>query len=194
MKKRRKIGVEDVRSKGSGCHQEAAGKEAADVRSGDPRGPSRPERAGVERVGSGHARMGSSWIEYEARPHLNSAWPRRRSTCEAWCAQSVRRRPTLVQNGSQPELSTSIKSLIFAHCLRSRSVFLTTYCAKASFATMGVTDSLKKLYESEMTGANRESTMVSCPLPSNAAVDRDGRFARSAPHFRPVSRAWTPSS
>jgi hypothetical protein len=59
---------------------------------------------------------------------------------------------------------------------------------------MGVTDSLKKLYESEMTGANRESTMVSCPLPSNAAVDRDGRFARSAPHFRPVSRAWTPSS
>jgi hypothetical protein len=73
-------------------------------------------------------------------------------------------------------------------------VFLTTYRAKASFATMGVTDSLKKLYESEMTGANRESTMVSCPLPSNAAVDRDGRFARSAPHFRPVSRAWTPSS
>jgi hypothetical protein len=58
-------------------------------------------------------------------------------------------------------------------------VFLTTYRAKASFATMGVTDSLKKLYESEMTGANRESTMVSCPLPSNAAVDRDGRFART---------------
>ena len=43
--------------------------------------------------------------------------------------------------------------------MRSRSVFLTTYRAKASFATMGVTDSLKKLYESEMTGANRESTM-----------------------------------
>ena len=89
---------------------------------------------------------------------------------------------------------TVYKSLIFAHCLRSRTVFLTTYRAKASFATMGVTDSLKKLYESEMTGANRESTMVSCPLPSNAAVDRDGRFARSAPHFRPISRAWTPSS
>ncbi len=192
MKRRRKIGVEDVRSKGSGCHQEAAGKEAADVRSGDPRGPSRPERAGVERVGSGHARMGSSWIEYEARPHLNSAWPRRRSTCEAWCAQSVRRRPTLAS--SKWPARTVYKSLIFAHCLRSRTVFLTTYRAKASFATMGVTDSLKKLYESEMTGANRESTMVSCPLPSHAAVDRDGRFARSAPHFRPVSRAWTPSS
>ena len=165
---------------------------AADVRSGDPRGPSRPERAGVERAGSGHARMGSSWIEYEARPHLNSAWPRRRSTCEAWCAQSVRRRPTLAS--SKWPARTVYKSLIFAHCLRSRTVFLTTYRAKASFATMGVTDSLKKLYESEMTGANRESTMVGCPLPSNAAVDRDGRFARSAPHFRPISRAWTPSS
>ena len=35
MKRRRKIGVEDVRSKGSGCHQEAAGKEAADTSKGD---------------------------------------------------------------------------------------------------------------------------------------------------------------
>ena len=53
---------------------------------------------------------------------------------------------------------------------------------------MGVTDSIKKLYEREMTGANRDSTIVSLRSPTKGGRSSPPIILLRAPNnFRPPS-------
>ena len=60
---------------------------------------------------------------------------------------------------------------------------------------MGVTDSIKKLYEREMTGANRDSTIVSLRSPTKGGRSSPPIILLRAPNiFAPSPVACTPSS
>lgn len=53
---------------------------------------------------------------------------------------------------------------------------------------MGVTDSIKKLYEREMTGANRDSTIVSLRSPTKGGRSSPPIILLRAPNnFRPTT-------